>query len=174
MTKEKEFEFISKEINQTIDLFEKRDDFNAQLIDELDKQMTAAKYGSVGHVIKATRLSSLRNYRARLKEIIDAFKQIKDMKSLETIEGFINEMLEDSKTNFKNNTIDLEATEIFSNSYIKTEILVKTYKDLSGLYTEVLEILKKIKEGEGTNPAPTTASKSPAEQEPKTNPEKKI
>ena len=148
MTKEnKELEFIAKEIKQAIEVLEKRETLNGQVIDELDKQLVVTKYGSVGHVNKITRLSSLRNYKLRLKEVIDVYKQITDYKSVETIESYIVRIIEDTKTNLKSSLAALDTVEMFSNDYVKNEILVKTYKELSDLYDETLETLKKIREG---------------------------
>lgn len=148
MTKEnKELEFIAKEIKQAIEVLEKRETLNGQVIDELDKQLAITKYGSVGHVNKITRLSSLRNYKLRLKEVIDVYKQITDYKSVETIESYIVRIIEDTKTNLKASSAALDTVEMFSNDYVKNEILVKTYKELSDLYDETLETLKKIREG---------------------------
>jgi hypothetical protein len=161
MPKEKELEMISKETKQAIELFEKRDILNTQMIEELDKQLVSSKYGSVGHVNKITRLSSLRNYKLRLQEVIEAFKQIVDYKSLETIEGYIVKVLEDSKTNLKTSSTSLDSVEIFSNDYIKYEILVKTYKELSDLYSEVIEVLKKIKETVRPEQAPKQEQEVP-------------
>lgn len=148
MTKEnKELEFIAKEIKQAIEVLEKRETLNGQVIDELDKQLVVTKYGSVGHVNKITRLSSLRNYKLRLREVIDVYKQITDYKSVETIESYIVRIIEDTKTNLKSSLAALDTVEMFSNDYVKNEILVKTYKELSDLYDETLETLKKIREG---------------------------
>lgn len=148
MTKEnKELEFIGKEIKQAIEILEKRETLNNQAIDELDKQLSATKYGSVGHVNKITRLSSLRNYMLRLKEVIEVYKQITDYKSVETVESYIVKIIEDTKASLKASSTALDTAEIFSNDYVKNEILFKTYKELSDLYDETLETLKKIKEG---------------------------
>jgi len=146
MTKEKEISFIKKEMQTLVSVLEKRDAFNTQVIDEVDKMLNLAKYGSVSHVTKVVRLSSMRNYKLRLTEVIQAFKEVTDMQSIENIESYVANVLADSKTNLKNSNDSLNTVELFSNDYIKNEILSKTYKDLVDLYTETETLLKKVKE----------------------------
>jgi hypothetical protein len=129
-----------------ITTLEKRDTFNTQVIEELDKMLNLAKYGSVGHVTKIVRLSSMRNYKLRLTEIVQAYKEVTDIQSIQNIETYIASVLADSRTNLKNSNDSLNTTEIFSNDYIKNEILAKTYKELVDLYTEAEAMLKKVKE----------------------------
>lgn len=146
MTKEKEISFIKKEMEAVVSSLEKRDVYNTQVIEELDKLMNLSKYGSVSHVSKVTRLSSMRNYKLRLTEVIEVFKEITDVQAIDNLDVYITNVLTDSKTNLKASTDALNSVEIFTNDYIKNEILVKTYKDLVDLYTEVQGLMKKVKE----------------------------
>jgi len=147
MTKEKEISFIKKEAEVFVSTLEKRDAFNTQVIEELDKQLSLSKYGSVGHVNKVVRLSSMRNYKLRLTEAVQIFKEITDMVYIDNVEKYIKSVLDDAKANLKVSTDSLNSVELFSNDYIKNEILSKTYKDLVDLYTEIETVLSKIKEG---------------------------
>lgn len=146
MIKEKEISFIQNEMLAHIATLEKRDTFNTQVIEELDKSLNIAKYGSVAHVTKVTRLSTMRNYKLRIAEIIEVFKGLKDLQSVESLKTNLTTIITDSKANLKNSTDAMNAVEVFTNDYIKNEILVKTYKELSDLYAEADEMLNKVKE----------------------------
>lgn len=173
MTKEKEMSFIKKEMETLVTTLEKKDTFNNQVIEELDKLLNIAKYGSVGHVNKVVRLSTLRNYKLRLAEVVEAVKQITDLQSIETLEGYIANVITDSKSNMKSSSDSLNTVEVFTNEYIKNEILVKTYSELSALYTDVESLLKKVKEdlaasvvpAEETQPAPLAPKKESTKKE---------
>jgi hypothetical protein len=145
MIKEKEISFIKQEMEAMVKVLEKRDEITTQVIEELDKMLNLAKYGSVGHVNKVERLSTSRNYKNRITEVIGAFKSITDLQSIETLEANLAKVITESSTNLKNSNDSLNSSEVFSNDYIKFEILVKTYRELSDLYAEVGEMLEKVK-----------------------------
>jgi len=152
MTKENQESFIQKELAPVIETLTKRDAYSTQVIEELDKLLNIAKYGSVGHVNKVIKLSTMRNYALRLNEITTAFKEIKDMEALNNVKEYIVNVLKDATTNFKSSSDSLNAVEVFTNEYIKHEILVKTYKELTDLYTEIEGILTKVVEGYNEEP----------------------
>lgn len=147
MGKEKEKVFVEEQMKNVISTLEKRASFNEQSITELEKLLEASKYGSVRHVTKVVGLSTLRNYQVRLEEIVDAFKEIKEMEVVVNIKKTISQLVEESNKNFKSSNEALNAAEIFTNDYIKNEILVNTYRDLENLYKEVNEYLTNIEQG---------------------------
>ncbi len=150
----KQFSAVKKEIESLVVTMEKRDAYNTQVIEELDKLLNIAKYGSVGHANKVVRLSTLRNYKLRLGEVIQMFKEFKDLEAIQSMITVVESMATDSKTNLKAANDSLGVVEIFSNDYMKNEILAKTYKDLFDLYTEVGEFLKKLVEEDEKQPEP--------------------
>jgi hypothetical protein len=142
----KEFSIIKKEIEGYISSLEKRDVYNTQVIEELDRLLNVAKYGSVGHANKVVRLSTLRNYKLRVGELIQMLKECKDTSVVAQMITIMENMAKDSKTNLKSANESLNIVEIFSNDYIKNEILAKTYKDLADLYDDVEKFLKSLVE----------------------------
>lgn len=165
MSKQKELKLIKEKMSTIVEILEKRGTLNDQIIEEVDRQLNLAKYGSVSHVNKVVRLSSLRNFKLRFNEVIETFKQVTDYESIETFETYIDKVLEDSKANLKSSSDALSTVELFTNGYIKQEINIKTYKELVVLYEEAIKILQGIREEVRPTKEEPVVEEAPAKKE---------
>lgn len=157
MTKEFETEFVQKEIKSMIDTFERRSVNDEAAIEKITSELMLSKYGSYRHVTKMIALSTLSNYKLRLTELIEGLNQIKDLETLNEINGYIENIKKESETELENNTKELRQQEMYSAEYVNSEILTKSYHRLvdlySGVYTQLDTIKKECLE-KGENPTP--------------------